>query len=422
VGIALTGCSSSTAAAATSVGKADGVVTISGSLTDQDATKLEQSWAAWSAANHIKIVYTGTKDFDEQIGGQAQQGNAPDLGIFEQPGLLNDLAKAGYIKSIPSDVKTNVLQNFPAQWISYTTTNGVDYGAPLLATLKGWVWYSPKQFAEWGVTVPKSWQELQGLTQKIQIAKTTPPWCEGFASDSASGAAGTDWIEDLMLREYGPDVYDQWVDHKIPFSDARVRSVFEDASQILQDGRFVNAGHGGIASINTTTQAQVADSLRSGTCALTHQPSSFAGLLTTGSKPAVISPTGDYWAFMLPPVTAGSVPVTGGGDFVGAFSNDADTVKVEKYLSSTAWAKSRMALGDAISPDKHISVSAATSPLMKESMELLDSPKTTFRFDGSDLMPSIVGSGTFWTGMVNWMNGDPINTVLSNIDASWPDN
>ena len=28
-----------------------------------------------------------------------------------------------------------------------------------------------------------------------------------------------------------------------------------------------------------------------------------------------------------------------------------------------------------------------------------------FRFDGSDLMPKEVGSGTFWTGMVEWMSG-----------------
>jgi alpha-glucoside transport system substrate-binding protein len=421
VGLALTGCSS-TSAAAVDVGKADGVVTIAGSLTDQDATRLEKSWADWSAKNHIKIVYTGSKNFDEQIGGLAQEGNAPDLGIFEQPGLLDDLATRGYIKPIPATVAKNVSQNFTAQWASYTTVGKVDYASPLLATLKGWVWYSPKQFAKWGVSVPKTWGQLIQLTGIIQATTGTAPWCEGFNSDADSGSAGTDWIEDMVLREDGPAVYDQWVAHKISFSDPRIKTAFDDAAVVLQNGKYVNAGRGGVASINTTTEAQVAKALESGTCALTHQPSSFNGALQGANSASNISPNGDFWAFMLPPISAGSVPVTGGGDFVAAFSNDADTMKVQQYLSTTAWARSRVAIGGVISPNTNVSWANASSPLLQESTELLQSPKTTFRFDASDLMPSIVGSGTFWTGMVDWINGTSTNKVVSEIDKSWPDN
>jgi alpha-glucoside transport system substrate-binding protein len=32
---------------------------------------------------------------------------------------------------------------------------------------------------------------------------------------------------------------------------------------------------------------------------------------------------------------------------------------------------------------------------------------TTFRFDGSDLMPGGVGAGSFWTGMVDYTGGKP---------------
>ncbi len=31
----------------------------------------------------------------------------------------------------------------------------------------------------------------------------------------------------------------------------------------------------------------------------------------------------------------------------------------------------------------------------------------TGRFDASDLMPAAVGSGSFWTGMVDYMKGGP---------------
>ena len=46
---------------------------------------------------------------------------------------------------------------------------------------------------------------------------------------------------------------------------------------------------------------------------------------------------------------------------------------------------------------------------------------TTFRFDGSDLMPGAVGAGSFWTGMVDFVNGkSSAQDVAAAIDASWP--
>ena len=47
----------------------------------------------------------------------------------------------------------------------------------------------------------------------------------------------------------------------------------------------------------------------------------------------------------------------------------------------------------------------------------------TGRFDASDLMPSAVGTGSFWTGMVEYVQGGPdsLDGVLSDIEASWPE-
>ena len=46
---------------------------------------------------------------------------------------------------------------------------------------------------------------------------------------------------------------------------------------------------------------------------------------------------------------------------------------------------------------------------------------TSFRFDGSDLMPGEVGAGSFWKGMTDWVSGAAdLDTVLGEIDASWP--
>jgi alpha-glucoside transport system substrate-binding protein len=59
---------------------------------------------------------------------------------------------------------------------------------------------------------------------------------------------------------------------------------------------------------------------------------------------------------------------------------------------------------------------------MERGIATLVAEATSFRFDGSDLMPAEVGSGSFWTGMVDYVSGAAdLDTVLSEIDASWPE-
>jgi alpha-glucoside transport system substrate-binding protein len=285
------------------------------------------------------------------------------------------------------------------------------------------VFYSPHEFYTLGVSIPSTWSQLLAVTKTIQQKTGQAPWCDGFSEGSESGSAGVDWIDDLVLRFDGASVYDQWIDHQIPFTDPRIENAFDELGLILQNPQYVNGGIGDTATIDTTTTAQVAKALESGKCAMTHQPSSFVSQLTNSSgAPANVSALGDFWAFPLPPASAPSIPLTGGGDFVAAFSHSANTVKVQKYLSSIQWATDRVRLGGAISPDPSVPASADTSPLLQEAPQLLHNPSATFRFDASDLMPSVVGEGTFLTGMVDWANGKPVAKILSTINSSWPGN
>lgn len=422
-GLALAGCSADggSAGGPGDAGEADGVVTITGTIQDTEAKLLEQSWADWEKANNIDIQYEGTKEFEAQIGTRAQGGTAPDLAIFPQPGLLADLASRGYVQPAPEGVAQNVSDNWSADWAGYATVDGTLYGAPLMASVKGFIWYSPAQFTEWGVEVPTTYQELLDLTKTIQEKTGTAPWCAGFGSDAATGWPGTDWVEDLVLRQAGPDVYDQWVNHEIPFNDPAIVSAFDSVGQILLNPDYVNAGFGDVKSINTTPFGDVARAMGDGSCALTHQASFFDGFLQDPANGnATVGPDADIWAFITPGETAGAPAVTGGGEIVAAFSNDADTIKVQEYLSSPEWANSRVALGGVISANKGLDASNASSPILQEAIKILQDPKTTFRFDASDLMPGVVGSGSFWTGMVDWINGKPTADVLSGIDATWP--
>jgi alpha-glucoside transport system substrate-binding protein len=47
---------------------------------------------------------------------------------------------------------------------------------------------------------------------------------------------------------------------------------------------------------------------------------------------------------------------------------------------------------------------------------------TSFRFDGSDLMPGEVGAGSFWEQITSYVAGSiELDTAMQEIDASWPE-
>jgi len=419
-GLALAGCSSDGPAAEGpgDFGTADGVVTVYGTIADTEAELLEQSWADWETENDIDIQYESSKEFEAQIGVRAQGGDAPDLAIFPQPGLMGDLADRGYIQPAPEGVAANVAEGWSEDWAGYATVNDTLYGAPLMASVKGFIWYSPKTFAENGWEVPATWDELMTLSQTIADSGTKP-WCAGFGSDAATGWPGTDWVEDLVLRQAGTEVYDQWVTNEIPFTDPAIKSAFDSVGEILLNPDYVNAGIGDVQSINSTPfGAEVAQAVVDGTCPMTHQASFYDGFLTDAG--GTVAEDGDVWAFITPAEEAGASAVTGGGEIVAAFSNDEDTVKVQEYLSSGDWANSRVSLGGVISANKGLDPANASSAILSQAITILQDENTTFRFDASDLMPGAVGSGTFWTGMVDWINGASTDDVLASIEAGWP--
>ncbi|MNL76701.1 hypothetical protein D3C87_2027130 [compost metagenome] len=55
---------------------------------------------------------------------------------------------------------------------------------------------------------------------------------------------------------------------------------------------------------------------------------------------------------------------------------------------------------------------------MKKQGDILTSA-TTFRFDGSDLMPGKIGAGAFWTGMVDFVGGKSAEAVATDIQKAW---
>lgn len=427
VGIALTGCTGDIAAEDAAdvdctdyeqYGTFDGeTVSMYGTIIEVEADALNESWADFASCTGINIEYQGTQEFEAQVRVLVEGGTAPDLAIFPQPGLFQNFADD--LVEPSAETLANIDEFWSDDWAGYGQIDGVQYAAPLLASVKGYVWYSPSMFADAGYEVPTTLDELMTLSAQIADDGAMKPWCAGFGSGEATGWPGTDWVEDMVLRLSGPDVYDQWITHEIPFNDPQIVEAFDAVGDILKNEDYVNGGYGDVKSINDITFNDGGLPILDGQCAMHHQATFYSANWPEGT---VVAPDGDVWAFLTPGVEAGAGAITGGGEVVAAFADRPEVQAVQTYLSSDTWANIRVGLGGTISANTGVDPSNASSELLEQSIALLQDPNTTFRFDGSDLMPGAVGSDSFWKGMVAWIGGQDTQTTVDAIEASWPGN
>jgi alpha-glucoside transport system substrate-binding protein len=75
--------------------------------------------------------------------------------------------------------------------------------------------------------------------------------------------------------------------------------------------------------------------------------------------------------------------------------------------------------GGFLSPHQQVSLEVYPDPVSRKEAEFLTTAET-IRFDGSDLMPGAVGTGTFWSGIMDYVAGTPVEKVLDKIEQSWP--
>ena len=77
-----------------------------------------------------------------------------------------------------------------------------------------------------------------------------------------------------------------------------------------------------------------------------------------------------------------------------------------------------MAQSGLLTPLKTANKDAYANEQLKKQGDILVNA-STFRFDGSDLMPGKIGAGAFWTGMIDLVGGKPAPDVAADIQKSW---
>lgn len=391
-------------------------IRVFGAFRGEEAARFDEIIKIFNAKTGYSVIYEGSPEFETQILVQAEAGTPPDIAALPQPGMMKNFADRGFIKPLSSNVINKIDQNYEKVWKDLGTANdGKVYGVFHRVNAKSFVWYPKKAFEAKGYTIPKTWDELLVLQEKIAADGITP-WSIGFESGASTGWVGTDWMEDIMLRTAGPDVYDKWVNHEIPFNDPAVVKALEYMGQIMLVKGNV---YGGATNILTTSFGDSVLPL------FANPPKAFLhrqGNFVTGFMPEAVQAKleEEVGVFALPSIDPRwGTPVLGGGDQFVVFNDRPEVQEFLAFLTTweacAPWAK----VGGALFPHKTQDFNDYGNSIEREIAKILVNAKV-FRFDASDLMPAEVGAGTFWTGMVDYISGRDTKTVLTNIEKSWP--
>jgi alpha-glucoside transport system substrate-binding protein len=410
--------------------------TLFGPATGPEGEAMTGFLNAYNEATGNNITYTGVSEFEQQLRIQVDGGDPPPVAFTPQPASICTFADEGVLVSL-EDMGFDIAEmeaNHSKFWMDLgLCEDGNHYGVPWFPNFKSVVFYHMPTFEENGYEVPETYEDLVALSSQM-VTDGQTPWCFGFGSGDATGWPGTDWIEDIVVREQGSEYYSQWFNHEIPFNDPGVVQAFDTFGEIFFGDGFVLGGPENVAGIIfEDSPAPLFDDPAG--CAMLKQGSFIANFFTqaAGYEEGEESEIGVF-AF---PTIDGNTGAMGGGDTILVFDgSEANVAAVRDWISPEWQCTLASASGGGVAEHgghgvagverlpghKDVDPNCYESDAAKTFAEAITTAlgENTFVFDASDLMPPEVGQETFWTGMIDWSTGAPSQDVADAIEASWP--
>ena len=230
VALAVTACTS--AASSSDDGNLSGkTVNVIGTWGGDEQEAFLKMVEPWEEQTGAKVKYTGTRDINTVLTTGVASGVLPDLAGLPGPGQMAEYAKAGALQPLDDvlDLATYQSDTAPAL-VELGKTDGKVYGVFIKAAVKGLIWYNPKLH-------DYSAEPAEDLDRPDEPGHGEPGRGQGDVVPGhrvrcrRPGWPATDWIEDLVLRTAGPDVYTQWYQGKVKWTDPAIKNGVPDVRQ-----------------------------------------------------------------------------------------------------------------------------------------------------------------------------------------------
>ncbi len=297
--------------------------------------------------------------------------------------------------------------NYASFWTTAGMMNGKLLTLPAKADIKTIIWYSPAQFDAFGYSVPSTFAELNTLVEQM-VADGNVPWSMGMESGDATGWTGSDFIQDLLLTQQGPDFVNGIIDGSVAYDDQGVQDAYAIYQKWASDPKYTVGGATG--TVNTAFLDAIYKPFADPPEAMMVKQSGFAGGEIVKQFPNLQYGT-DFDFFQFP----GAQGMQGGADYMFAFGSSAATMAFVKYITSTEGGANWAAAGFDEFPNTGAAGNYPDEQLAKKSDMLANAQG--FTPDLGDALGNPFSSAE-WKAIVDVVQGGDISTELAAVAAA----
>jgi len=337
---------------------------------------------AFTKQTGVKVTFTSTgDDISSVLEPRIAGGDAPDVAILPQPGLLNDFASRGALKSVENAAGAEVDQHYAPYWRKLGTVDNTLYGVWVKGANKSLVWYNANVFDDAGVKPAKTFDDLLSSMQTISDFGVPP-----LSIGAANGWTLTDIFENIYLAQAGPDKYDQLTGHQIPWTDPSVKDALTTMAKMVKSD-WLPGGTGD--TLQTEFPQSVQNMFSKPPKAAMEIEGDFVGATISGNTKAKVGT--DAKVFSFPAIGGGEAPVVTGGDVAVMFNDNPAAAAFVKFMAGPKAGEVWAEPGGYISPNKDVPASAYPDKTTRQIAGALVNSENV-RFDMSDQQPSAFGA------------------------------
>jgi alpha-glucoside transport system substrate-binding protein len=381
-------------------------VTVLGTWSGPELDAFRAVVAPFEAASGASVAYVTTNDLAGEIDRRVAAGDPPDLAGLTGPAHLARLARSGVLRDLgTSPALDDYVRDTAPAFVQLGMVDERLVGAFLKATLKGLVWHGAGA-AHLGV--PDDWDDLVRTAARFSTDQTRA-WCVGLDSASAAGWPGTDWVENILLRQSGVRTWDAWVGGSLPWTSPEVRAAFATYLEVVAPDSVAGG----------PDRALGTDALAAGD-GLFGDPPGCLYAQGASFQPALFGAQGkvagtDFDFFPMPGFEGGHEgAVEVAGDLFGVLTDRPAAASLLAWLTGADAQRAWAATGGALSANTRVTVYPDVIS-QREAAVLTGASQA--RFDASDQMPADVEAA--FRGAVLELTADPgrLDEVLARMEA-----
>ena len=354
----------------------------------------------------IKIKYESVSDAETFIINNPNSSSS--IAIIPNPQGVVNLAERKLIYSLDDLIVDNnsIFNLYPNHLVSVVSHENSIYGGWTRLFPNSLIWYDISKFEQHNITFD-SFEILLSDTKKI-ADQGVSPWCANSESAASTGWVQTNWMEDVLLTKYGPNVYDEWSKLKINASNIKI---FLSIKHIEDFIFYDNHIHNGPISI-------IGKEFRN-----------LPKVLLDDSTECFMSWSGHYFRYYIPEdyqylkdFAVTNVPkinfenaVVGIGDSIVLTKDDELSKKVISKILSKNFGETWSSYQDTefISANQKFNKQIINNELTKYEYSIVHDAlqKDLFRYDASEIMARPIGSNLLWKLFREYIKEGPQNLV-----------